>query len=244
MADPLSVVSGLLAIVTATIQSSKVLYQTVQSLRDHPRSVRQLRDELDALGGVLQSLEASAGHEPSILVPLKLPLEQCTKASADFQTLIVRYTRHSEGQGNISVRDWAKLRYMDNDINGFTAMLAGYKSTIAIALADANLRSSTVTLQVLNEYKDMIRDTKQDLENHLEEITPKSQSLTRHGDIPSGAEPADIERFRNERETTEQCLEICSQVLSHINGLRLLPVAKGEAPCGATPVGLSTQDLE
>lgn len=149
---------------------------------------------------------------------------------------------------------------MDNDINGFTAMLAGYKSTIAIALADANLsdnplptpaiwltqttrRSSTVTLQVLNEYKDMIRDTKQDLENHLEEITSKLQSLTRHGDIPSRAEPADIERFRNERETTEQCLEICSQVLSHINGLRLLPVAKGEAPCGATPVGLSTQDL-
>jgi hypothetical protein len=28
---------------------------------------------------------------------------------------------------------------MDNDINGFTAMLAGYKATIAIALADANL---------------------------------------------------------------------------------------------------------
>ncbi|KAJ4232363.1 hypothetical protein NW759_002750 [Fusarium solani] len=132
---------------------------------------------------------------------------------------------------------------MDNDINGFTAMLAGYKATIAIALADANLRSSTVTLQVLNEYKDMIRNTKQDLEDHLEEITVKLQTLARQNDIPTRAEPVDIERFRNERKTTEQCLEICSQVLSHINGLRLLPVGTGEATRGTTSAGLSIQDL-
>ena len=84
----------------------------------------------------------------------------------------------------------------------------------------------------------MIRDTKHDLESHLEEVTSKLQSLTRHSDIPFRAEPTDIERFRNERETTEQCLEICSQVLSHINGMRLLPVAKGEAARGTTSVSL------
>jgi hypothetical protein len=32
-----------------------------------------------------------------------------------------------------------RLRYMDTDIRGFTEMLAGYKSTISVALADANL---------------------------------------------------------------------------------------------------------
>ena len=147
MADPLSVVSGLLAVVTATIQSSKVLYQTVQSFRDHPRSVRQLKDELDALAGVLHCLEDSAGREPSILIPLRLPLERCTEACADFRKLIVRCTRHSGEEGTTSFRDWARLRYMDNDINGFTAMLAGYKATIAIALADANLLDDLFLVQ-------------------------------------------------------------------------------------------------
>ncbi|RSL81040.1 hypothetical protein CEP52_017283 [Fusarium oligoseptatum] len=89
----------------------------------------------------------------------------------------------------------------------------------------------------------MIRDTKQDLEAHLEEVTVKLQSLTRDSKAPPRPEAADIERFRNEQDTTEQCLGICSQVLSHINGLRLLPVAKGEAASGTTSVGLSTQDL-
>ena len=89
----------------------------------------------------------------------------------------------------------------------------------------------------------MIRDTKQDLEDHLEEVTVKLQSLTRDSQAPPRPEPADIERFRNEQETTEQCLGICSQVLSHINGLRLLPVTKGEAASGATSPGLSTRDL-
>ncbi|KAI9147398.1 hypothetical protein HJFPF1_12418 [Paramyrothecium foliicola] len=243
MADPLSVVSGLLAIVTATIQSSKVLYQTIQSFRDHPRSVRQLIAELGALDGVLKSLEEFAGGEPLVLVPLKLPLEQCAKACADFYVLISKCTKHSARHGSTSFRDWARLRYMDSDINGFTAMLAGYKSTIAIALADANLRSSTVTLQVLNEYKDMIRNTKQDLEDHLQDITSKLQSLTKQDDNSTRAEPADVERFRSECETTEKCLEMCSQLLSHINGLRLLPVAIGEASRDTLAAGLSTQDL-
>ncbi|KAH7179966.1 uncharacterized protein B0J16DRAFT_347983 [Fusarium flagelliforme] len=103
--NPLSLASGLIAIITATIQLSKILYQTVQSFRDHPRSVQQLGDELQALNGVLRSLEAFAGAEPSILVPLKLPLEQCTKACADFHKLILKCTRHSGASGNTSFRD-------------------------------------------------------------------------------------------------------------------------------------------
>ena len=138
MGDPLSIASGSVAIVTAAVQSSKILYQTIQSFRDHPRSIRQLRDELEALDGVLRSLEAFSGSDPSILVPLKLPLTQCAKACVEFQVLIVKCTKHS-GDQKTSFRDWAKLRYMDNDVNGFAAMLSGYKSTIAIALADANL---------------------------------------------------------------------------------------------------------
>lgn len=89
----------------------------------------------------------------------------------------------------------------------------------------------------------MIRITKKDLEDHLEEITSKLQSMTRPSASSSERNPGDIERFRNEHETTRQCLDICAEVLSHINGLRLLPVANGPVPRDDTPAGLSTQDL-
>lgn len=139
MADPLSVTSALIAIVTAAVQSSRALYQAIQSLRDHPRTVRLLEGELESLEGVLVSLQAFSGNDPSILVPLKLALTQCTRACAEFQELLSKCTKHSGGSMTCSFRDWAKLRYMDSDVNGFTSMLSGYKSTIAIALADANL---------------------------------------------------------------------------------------------------------
>lgn len=261
MADPLSVTSALIAIVTATIQSSRALYQAIQSLRDHPRAVRLLTAELESLEAVLASLHAFSGNDPSILVPLKLPLTQCTMACADFRDLLIRCTKHSAASTATSFRDWARLKYMDGDVNGFTAMLSGYKSTIAIALADANLyatlsicyhyklttfllprRSSTVTLQVLNEYKDMVRNTTRDLEDHLEEINSKLQTLTLPRPDRLPLEPMDVERLMNERDAAKQGLKICTEVLDHISELRLQPVTPEQSTTDISH-GLSTQHL-
>lgn len=148
MADPLSVASGIVAILTAAVQSSKLLFQTIQSVRGHPRAVRQLKDELGSLNGVLQSLKAFSASEPTILLPLELPLTQCAEACSEFQKLVVKCTRHS-GETRTSLRDWAKLQYKDNDVIGFTTMLSSYKSTIAIALADANLYVARSSILVL-----------------------------------------------------------------------------------------------
>ena len=138
MSDPLSVASALIGIVTATVQASKALYDTVQSFKNHPRKVRQLKEELEALNLVLQSLRTLVDHDASTLTVLELPLKRCQQACLDFRTIILKCCAHSGGS-RTSFRDWATLRYMDSDIAEFTNMLAGYKSTIAIALGDANL---------------------------------------------------------------------------------------------------------
>lgn len=100
-----------------------------------------------------------------------------------------------------------------------------------------------MTLRILNEYKDMIRTTKQDLEDHLSEINSRLQSFAPSIMNRSTLEPMDVERFKAERETTEQCLKICAGVLTHINELRLQPVPAGNSPRNGGPVGLSTRDL-
>lgn len=99
-----------------------------------------------------------------------------------------------------------------------------------------------MTLQVLNEYKDMIRNTKRDLEDHLEEVNARLQSLATPSNAHLVLEQSDVERFKNERDSTEQCLDICAGVLAHINELRLQPITARESESGIPP-GLSPGDL-
>ena len=49
--------SGLLALATFAFQSSIAFYQTVQSFQFHPKRVRGLEEELEALSRVLGSLQ-------------------------------------------------------------------------------------------------------------------------------------------------------------------------------------------
>jgi hypothetical protein len=138
MAEAIGTASGLLALVVFAFQSSQVLYQVVASFQSNQRVVRELREELEALEGVLVSLRETVASTDADFTTLKLPLLRCGKACKDFEAVIVKCTAHSNGP-RTSFRDWAKLKYMGDDIVGFKNMLAGYKSTIMIALGDANM---------------------------------------------------------------------------------------------------------
>jgi hypothetical protein len=138
MADPISVASGLLTLVAFGLKASTSLYQTVKGYNSHQRNVRELREELEALTLVLESLNEVAPEAQTDFAPLKLPLLCCGNACKDFEKIIVKCAEHSDGP-RASFRDWARLKYMGDDITGFKIMLAGYKSTITIAICDANL---------------------------------------------------------------------------------------------------------
>ena len=139
MAEPIGLASGLLALATFAFQSSITLYETVQSFQVHPKRVRDLKEELEALSGVLDALTKTVGATTNVdLSALHLPLLRCGNACREFEQEIMKCSSRSGGS-RTSFRDWAKLRYMGDDIDGFKQLLAGYKSTINIALADANL---------------------------------------------------------------------------------------------------------
>jgi hypothetical protein len=138
MAEAIGVASGLLTLAGFALKSSQLLYQTISSFQTSRRAVRELKQELEALTGVLTSLQDVSTDTDTTLDALKLPLLRCGNACKDFDTVIAKCTSHSQ-QDRKSFRDWAKLQYMGDDIDGFKKMLAGYKSTICIALGDANL---------------------------------------------------------------------------------------------------------
>lgn len=138
MADPVSAASGILTLVVFAFQSSKCLYEAVSSFQSSQRAVRDLKEELGALNEVLESLQQTAANTDVDFTSLKLPLRRCGRACEDFKVVIDKCTEHSGGS-RTSFRDWAKLRYMGDDITGFKNVLASYKSTIIIALGDVNV---------------------------------------------------------------------------------------------------------
>lgn len=138
MAEVVGVASALTTFVTLALESSIVLYQTVRSLQSRDKVIRELQNEIQDLLGVLQALDESIGNLDIDLTALEQPLGRCSNACTEFNDLIQKCTQHSTEERG-SRRDWLKLRYMGEDISGFKNMLAGYKSTITIALAYANL---------------------------------------------------------------------------------------------------------
>ena len=138
MADPIGIASGLLTLATFALKSSVSLYYAVESFRSSQRVIRELKEELNALNGVLLSLQETAATNDANVKGLNLPLFRCGKACEDFEQVIIKCTAHFGGS-RTSFREWAELKYMGDDIIGFKNMLAGYKSTISIALGDANL---------------------------------------------------------------------------------------------------------
>jgi hypothetical protein len=138
MGDPIGITSGLLALTIFAFTSSVSLHQVVEIFRSNQRAIRELKEELEALNGVLRSLQEVAANNSADLKGLNLPLFRCGKACRDFEAVVIKCTAHSGGS-KTRFRDWAKLKYMGDDIARFKNMLAGYKSTISIALGDAIL---------------------------------------------------------------------------------------------------------
>jgi hypothetical protein len=135
---PIGVTSGLFTLATFLLQAVKTLYQAVDSFQSHIRPLRELKEELKALSGLLESLQMSVTSGDVDLAVLKLPLLRCGKACEDFQTSLTKLKEQSRGAGP-SLRDWARLQYMGEDITEFKNMLGGYRATIGIALSGVNM---------------------------------------------------------------------------------------------------------
>jgi hypothetical protein len=134
-----SMADGVLTLANFAFDSSITLFQLVHSFKSHPARVRHLKEELEALSKVLNSLTETIKATPNLDVSaLDLPLKRCGDACKEFEQELLKCSKRSGGDQK-SFRDWAKLKYMGGDIDDFTQSLAGYKSTIIIALTDVSL---------------------------------------------------------------------------------------------------------
>jgi serine/threonine protein kinase len=120
-------------------QASVTLYKTLQSFQSGSKQLRDLVEELEALSGSLGLLpkivNASTDVDLSTLDPV---LRRCGNACKDFEQEILKYSTRSGGSRTYP-REWTKFCNLVDNINNFRLRLDGYKCTIRIAIATANL---------------------------------------------------------------------------------------------------------
>ncbi|RMZ76933.1 hypothetical protein DV737_g4577, partial [Chaetothyriales sp. CBS 132003] len=231
MAEPVGMASGIVALTVFAFQSSKALYELFNGFQSHGSKIERLKTELKALTGVLESLCSIVESDPADMDPLKLPLLHCGKACQECGQMVKKCTTHSDGT-RTSIRDWVKFNFMGKDISSFTTLLSGYKATIMIALGDANLRTSKVTVELLRQYKAMISSTTFDLEEILQDLDtamrdPQYQDTAALGERTGSELMLAVEE---ERGSIQQCLKICMEVSHHIDQVQTKSLSPPRRP--------------
>lgn len=140
MADALNITSGILAAGGSALKASTALHELIRSFRSQDRDARALEAEINDLNVVLESLLEMIANNPNHdFTALELPLQRCGRVCEEYYSVVQKCTQRSSDKSRPSVRDWIAQKYLQGDINNFKEMLAMYKATIKIALADANL---------------------------------------------------------------------------------------------------------
>ncbi|KFY15503.1 hypothetical protein V491_05656 [Pseudogymnoascus sp. VKM F-3775] len=209
------------AIGTETFKGVISLYKLIQSFRHHPKHVRDLTQGLEDLQGVLRPLTETVSADIGIdLSALEIPLQRCNNACKEFEQEILKCLLRSGGD-RTSFRDWAKLRYMGDDIDGFRRQLSGYQLTICVALADANLRKSSLTAEELDGYQRLLIAATDDLQAHLQSMEEKLQVIFEHTVAETDEDATELRRIKEEHLSTEKGLEICAQLSDHIDQIQV-----------------------
>ena len=217
----------------------------------------ELKHQLSALANVLRSLHDLAEHDDTICALLEAPLRQCCVACEDFRALLEDCRRNAK-DGKPSFSEWMRLRYRNGDIVSFIESLGMYKSTIGIAVADANLwvwdyrrrvdstnllsrRTSRVTVSVLNEYKAAVDTTAQHLQAHFNELRDRVDGLT----TPvrqSTPRSILVEQMVQEQGSIEDCLQICRRFQADLEQMRFQLASGDRSPDPASRLTTASND--
>jgi hypothetical protein len=91
-------------------------------------------------------------------------------------------------------------------------------------------RKSSVTAESLESYKDLIKTATDDLQAHLESIDEKLEIIFRQTETESNSDATELRLIKEERLSTQKCLQICDQLSDHINQIQLTPKRSASSP--------------
>ncbi|MCJ1243308.1 hypothetical protein MMC30_000505 [Trapelia coarctata] len=150
MADPLSITSGVFALVMSALQAAQQTKAFIDGIRGAPRAVHALSSDLAALSNVLGTLEnflqnINNGRNPNqarLVGILQSPLNNCMKSLHDIKGEIEPFVKPLSG---ISTSKWKAFvwTFREKDVIALQRSLMSSQSLLDSAVAVVTLSSST-----------------------------------------------------------------------------------------------------
>ncbi len=139
MVETTGLKSRLVAVIDFACQCNITLYKTIKSFSSYPKQVRDLLEELAGLNVVLGPLTNIVRDKTEVdQSTLNLLFLRYGNACQEFEQEIL-HCLSRPGDNRARTRDWARLTYLGDNIDGFRRSLVAYKLTISIVLNHANL---------------------------------------------------------------------------------------------------------
>jgi Fungal N-terminal domain of STAND proteins len=91
-------------------------------------------------------------------------------------------------------------------------------------------RKSSVTAEGLDTYRNLIKTATDDLEAHLQSIDEKLETIFEHTVTGSDSDAAELQLIKEERMSTQKCLQICAQLSDHIDQIQLTSNRSDSSP--------------
>lgn len=147
MSEPLSIAASIIAVAGAAYSGCKADNDLISAFSNAPKALQSLRQDLDTLQGLLQSLEtalegtrddALSESQKSCFRDLKPALDGCKHACDDFAARLSGIASHSDA-GRVNWMDRVRFHFSEKDVELLRSTLQKYKSTLDIALGLATL---------------------------------------------------------------------------------------------------------
>lgn len=146
MADPFSITAGVVSIAVPALHGLRLLLHDLQSIKDAPETISNLKDNICAVELALNSLQAISEQEwksigITIADEVKATITTCTKACETIRSSLQRWIRRPQnGNGKLSRLDRATVGFFKQaQIKSTCEQLQSYKIRINSVVSMATL---------------------------------------------------------------------------------------------------------
>ena len=145
MPDPLSIAAGVIGITSTALHGIRLLLDDLQNLKDAPKTVKRLLEDLRSVETALTALKALDNREWENLGEIiaegsKTTISTCTKACEQFRIDLERWTKHSQDGRLGELWDRANMGFFKNSqIKAVLEQLQNCKNSINCTVGTANL---------------------------------------------------------------------------------------------------------
>ncbi|KFZ24431.1 hypothetical protein V502_01089 [Pseudogymnoascus sp. VKM F-4520 (FW-2644)] len=172
MSDPLSITASVFGITVAALHGTRLLLQDLQQLKDAPKTVKRLAENVHSVDAALILVQGVDDREWELLGTglaklLKTTISSCEQACDLFRTDLRRWTRHSE-DGKLAWKDRANVGFFKQaQIKAMSEQLLNCRLTITSGVSIATLYISVRHSHITEEIKKTISTTQAEVKGAI-----------------------------------------------------------------------------